>query len=282
MFEINQTMRSNNDNSELQRLMKENEILKNKMQHYTVNYIINQPNNEQNVDSAMRNEINELKEMVQLLINNTPINLTVNRTKKHCTYCGLNNHEESQYYKKLNKDKVCTFCGLKFHTEDICYKKRNQYKIKSQPKNYNENNIKCYICKSTYHYPAMCPISKELETLDQSAEIDQIKINPRPDKNENNITVNTCYANNNQKLCLEGIIDSKKITLVFDTGAPITIIRKDLINTSDVLPKRTTLTLGHPRLTPRHRHPRTALHADTMEFGQKNCINHSLTNDLSN
>jgi len=39
--------------------MKENEILKNKMQHNTINHITNQPNNEQNVDSTMKNEMND-------------------------------------------------------------------------------------------------------------------------------------------------------------------------------------------------------------------------------
>ncbi|XP_022160770.1 uncharacterized protein LOC111026899 [Myzus persicae] len=93
------------------------------------------PHNEQNVDSAMKNEINELKETVKSLMNNTPQKSTVNKNKKHCTYCGLNKHEELQCYKKANKDKMCTFCELKFHTEDICYKKRNQNKIQTQPEN---------------------------------------------------------------------------------------------------------------------------------------------------
>jgi len=62
------------------------------MQHNTLNHITNQPNNEQNVYSAMKNEINELKEMVKLLMNSTPKNIIVNRNKKHRTYCDLNNH----------------------------------------------------------------------------------------------------------------------------------------------------------------------------------------------
>ena len=59
-------MRSNHKNSELQKLMKGNKIFKNKMQHNTINHITNLPNNEQNMNSVMKNEINELKEMVKL------------------------------------------------------------------------------------------------------------------------------------------------------------------------------------------------------------------------
>lgn len=71
--------------------------------------------------------------------------------------------------------------------------------------------------------------------------IGQTKINQNTDKNENNITINTCYVTNIQKLSLEGIIESKNVKLVFDTGAPITVVRQSIINTDNILPTRQIL-----------------------------------------